>query len=78
MSKTKTNYEEQKIELAKKFANKELGHIDLIDMLVAAREQRDNYKTTIKKFKKANHNLADKIINAKKHLRKADKFLILN
>lgn len=78
MSKTKTNYQKQKIDLAKKFANKELRHMDLIDMLIEAREQRDEYKAKIKSLKKANHSLADKIVSAKNHIGKANRFLVLN
>jgi len=72
------NYNKQKIDLAKMIAKKEIGHMDLIDMLIDAREQRDKYKHTIKKFKRANYSLATKIINAKRYLIKVNKNLILN
>ena len=78
MSKTKINYNKQKIDLAKMYAKKEIGHMDLIDLLIDAREQRDINKNKLRKCKKANHSLAEKILIAGNHLDRASKKLVLN
>lgn len=78
MSKTKTDYTQQKINLINKFIDREIDINKVLDMLIDARQQRDEYKAKIKSLKKSNYMLTDKITHAKKHFDKAKKFLILN
>lgn len=78
----KTNYNKQKIDLIITYSESELTKFlvieDLVDLIIDAREQRDNYKEKIKKIKKANHSLATKIQKAGQNLEKAIKQLVLN
>jgi hypothetical protein len=70
--------EKQRKDLQNKFYKEEIDSLDLIELLIQAREQRDEYKKTLDKFKNANSELAHRMVRANENIRKATKLLVLN
>jgi len=65
-----TDYDKQKKDIFNKLHKKEILVHDIVDMLIDARQQRDEYKTNIKSSRTRNYNLKKKILKTAKQLKK--------
>jgi hypothetical protein len=72
------NYDKQYSDLRTKFDKKEILAHELIDLIIEARKQRDEFKTQRDNFKKGNRSIADRICKVGDYLEKAEKLCKLH